>query len=220
VPLAHAPYRVTTVRTGGVEPRIRSANPPLTTVLAYQKLGKENTFYSYGFIVAAATAGVLFVIYLMAGFNPFVGVPLVLALLVAAFLGFGQNRTARELDVIPPIVPLYAYNTNFMVKFADHSLADITVHFQIPRDKGIHTSDYRGCDQTQEFIEQLNRVTENILTPFCLRCPTLPDESVVQEHLHKELVTFQNENFVSVLKVNVPIILPIQPPPQPKTVYV
>ncbi len=119
-----------------MEPRIRGANPPLTTVLAYQKLGKEHTVYTYGFTIAAVVVGVLFLLYLMAGFNAFVAVPLVIALFIAAFFGFAQNRIARQLDVIPPIVPLYAYNTNFMVKFADHSLADITVHFQIPRAPG------------------------------------------------------------------------------------
>lgn len=205
-----------------MEPRIRSANPPLTTAHAYKKLSQEHTFFSYGFKIAAALAGVLLLLYFMTGFNPFVGVPLAIALLTAACFAFGQNSAARQLDLIPPmaIVPLYAYNTNFMVKFADHSLADITVHFQIPRDRGTHTKDYTGSEQPSEFIEQLNRVTENILTPFCLRCPALPDPSVVQDHLHKELVTFQDENCVPVLKVNVPIILPVQPPPQPKAVYV
>jgi hypothetical protein len=203
-----------------VEPRIRGDNPPLTTTLAYRRLGRDNTAYFYGFIVATTLVGVLTLLYFLTGFNVFVGVPLMIALVVAAIFGFGQNRTARELAVIPPIVPLYAYNTNFMVTFADRTLADITVHFQIPRDRGPQTKDYTGAEHPSEFMEQLNRVTENILTPFCLRCPKLPEESVVEEQLHKALVTFQNENCIPVLKVNVPIILPVEPPPKPKAVYV
>lgn len=203
-----------------MEPRIRGDNPPLTTALTYRKLTRDNTFYHYGFIVAAVLVGVLFFLCFLTGWNPFVAVPLVILLFLAALFGFGQNSTARQLDVTPPIVPLYAYNTNFLAPLADGSRLTITIHFQLPAAHQAVMDQYRMTETPSPCMEQLNRVTENLLIPFVFQLTKPPSPGDVEEHLHVNLVRFQNECNLPVLRVNVPLILHSPAVPPKKSVHV
>ena len=84
----------------------------------------------------------------------------------------------------------------------------LPVHFQIPESAS-----------TEKCIEQLNRITENLLTPFFLKFPVWPTTEQVERHLHVNLVRCQNELGLSVLRVSVPFVLPVVPDP-PKGVDV
>jgi len=113
----------------------------------------------------------------------------------------------------PNLPSLHSYNTEFITPLADHTHLVITVFFQIP---AIFPHDPNNPDiplqktyddNRQQVIDQLNRVTENLIIPFCYKRTTPPTPLEVQNYLHLNLVDFQNEYCISVLRVNVPIIL-------------
>lgn len=113
------------------------------------------------------------------------------------------------------LVPVDAYNTDFACPLADHSTVRITVHFQIPRE--LNTG--RDTSSPSHFVEQLNRVTEVKLVTHTQQFSVPPPKEQVEHYLQTELVQFQNENSVSILRVNVPLIIHVHPD-KPKGVHV
>jgi hypothetical protein len=68
-------------------------------------------------------------------------------------------------------------------------------------------------------VEQLNRVTEAKLIDFTQRFTEPPSRSTIEEYLNRELVQFQDENNVPIMRVNIPIAIHVHPD-KPKGVHV
>jgi hypothetical protein len=123
------------------------------------------------------------------------------------------NRQRLELD---------AFSTEFTAPLADRSsIIRITVHFQIPLTLNPHISGSTDRPAPpSRFVEQLNRVAEVKLITYTQRFDAPPSAGEIEEYLNRELVQFQDENAVPILRVAVPFTIPVPPSDKPKGVNV
>jgi hypothetical protein len=183
-----------------VLPKVKGANPPVAYQLKYDQVRTKNQTLRFVFrasITALVLSGLIAIAVALL-FNNYYLALIVLLLMVAAIaLGRAHDRAEAELKITPLLVPLHSFNTDFTAPLADDTTLQVTVHFQIPSSVGD--------------TEQLNRITENILVPFCLPLSKPPVASQIEEHLQTRLVQFQDENNIPVLRVNVPIVFHVRP---------
>jgi hypothetical protein len=203
----------TTLNSDGAGPnatvRIKGENPPRSTIERQLLIRqKKVTYVNYLCIFGGVMLFLMVVCVLSdspAGFVLFG----ILAALGFRFFFYPQGKELfEEADRLKQKLFLDAYNTEFIAPLADRSTLRITVHFQIPRDMN-----------APHFTEQLNRVTEAKLIMYTQRFATPPSRLDIQDCLNRELVQFQDENNVSVFRVDVPITIHVHPD-KPKGVYV
>jgi hypothetical protein len=205
-------------------PRIRGENPVRANVEEARRIEDELSRLSSIETALWITTG-LFVLGFL--FIPdSVSVLSIIAILgIAALVYFGfldreRKQLTMELQAVPLLVPLDAYNTEFVSPLADRSTVRITVHFQVPRAlNSVAPSTYGTPQLPSHFVEQLNRVTEAKLITFTQSFGDPPSRLELEDFLNRELVQFQNENSVPVLRANVPIAIHIHPD-KPKGVNV
>jgi hypothetical protein len=189
-------------------PRIRGENPPPWAVekhLYYRSvLSSLDGFYHLSIVVFFIALLFIFIFHSSL-------VPVIIA--AAAGLGYlltgtQYNHTLETMGDLPAVpTTLHAYPTAFTLLLADNSTTDTVVHFEIPADR-------------QGVIEQLNRVTEKELLIFAADKRTPPEAAAIEDYLHRALVRFQNENQLSVLRVQVTVHLHIKKPEGPGALYV
>lgn len=150
----------------------------------------------------------------------FVGLLVVAVPIVLFYIWVANKR--KQLDQIPLTddkpIPLHAYNTEFLIPLADYSAVAITVLFQVPSHLAAPVHAY-PTPPVPALVEQLNRVTENLLIHLCLRFTTPPSTQQIQDYLETYLVQFQDENHLAVLRLNVPLAVH-KHPDKPKSVHV
>ena len=207
-----------TVNDPNTTRRIKSENPPQ---IRNEQIDSHNASWSmlqtlfYGclalaviLILASAFTGnitVLFIVLIGAGFG------------IKYLVQQEKLLDAQHQKLSEPIF-LDAYNTDFVCPLADRSTIRATVHFQIPRE--LNNPPYGNSTSPSHFVEQLNRVTEAKLIPYTHQFTEPPTRHQLEGYLQVELAQFQDENHVSVLRVNVPLVIHVHPDKPPKEVHV
>jgi hypothetical protein len=206
-------------------PRIRGENPVRANVEEARRIQDELSrlssietalwittgIFVLGFLFIPDSVSVLSIIAIMG----------IAALVYFVFLDRERKELTAELQAVPQLVPLDAYNTEFVSPLADRSTVRITVHFQIPRalSGSAVPTPYGPPPLPSHFVEQLNRVTEAKLITYTQSFEDPPSRLELEDFLNRELVQFQNENSVPVLRASVPIAIHIHPD-KPKGVNV
>jgi len=170
-------------------PRIRGDNPPLASLQIAHDLTHENSDFPLliGLCCFAFAIGIILVFLRW----PSLGA---LCVLIAPYLGYlvykNYSNYRDHAAEFSKIVNLHAYNTEFTSVLADNSLHLTVILFQIP-------TNFQGI------IEQLNRITEGIILRF-VAAKSKPVTGIeLEEHLRTNLVQFQDENKLSVLRLQV-----------------
>lgn len=86
--------------------------------------------------------------------------------------------------------PLYTYTRGFETILANGSKLNLSVCFQIPSER-------------QHLSEELDRVTHKELLLFIKGHLKRPSDDEIRRHLHWELVSFQDENNIPILRVEI-----------------
>lgn len=196
-----------------VMPKIRGENPPRWILDQGKKLRQKIDFIS-ALAWTVAIVGFVFI----AGFamlRMYHSIGFVLLILGACYLAIGSQRKAyaNEADILNQPIYLDAFNTEFICPLSNRSTLRITVHFQIPRELNvaIPASSYYASPPPPHIVEQLNRVTEAKLFVYTQQFSEPPDRPRIEDYLREALVQLQDENNISVLRIEVPIIIPIAP---------
>ena len=123
-----------------------------------------------------------------------------------------SNLVLSDGEYFPRLFELDAYLIEFTAPLADRSTLLISVHFQIPRelDTSIPLS-YGTPPPFSHLVKQLNRVIEVKLITYVQQFTEPPSRLAIEDHLKHELVRFQDENKVAVLRVEVPIAIHVDP---------
>jgi hypothetical protein len=196
-------------------PKIRSDNPPPPTpeqVLKEKQASQKAAFYRR----TSIQAGIAFVVLILLakailGASSWVPMLILLAgFICVTYLMREQDRYSDNVAAAEKPWKMTTYNTEFLVPLATRMYAAITVFFEMPYY-------FDALETTQQ---QLNRVTENILIPYCRPLKDPPDRLDLQELLQHALVQFQNEHGIPILRLNVPIVLHKDLNPPMKTVHV
>jgi hypothetical protein len=105
--------------------------------------------------------------------------------------------------------PLHAYTHSFETILADESKLNLSVCFQIPSER-------------QHLSDELDRITHKELLLFMKRHSKRPSDDEIREHLHWELVSFQDENDIPILRVDITATERpnTDPSPSPGGIYV
>lgn len=200
-------------------PRIKGANPPIANLhVAATLWGEVGDFRTY--FVFALIGCVFGLLFLIAG-QVFLGLLAIGGCGWAAqhFVQEWQKKTDQRAVYTKPI-PLDAYNTEFTCPLADRSMLRATVHFQIPRELNYSApATYTAPAASSHFVEQLNRVTEAKLITYTQDFAEPPSRLEIEKYLNHQLVQFQDENDVRVLRVSVPIVIHVHPD-KPRGVHV
>jgi len=197
------------------ERRIRDQNPPPWKVERAQDLQQKiSVTMNLEKACVVILGGIVFLCLLTGQY--FVAI-IVIALGLAVYPAFRMIRREHQqaAAVFNEQVLLDAYNTEFTAPLADRSMVCITVHFHIPRELNTPINPQAA----PHLVEQLNRVTEAKLVVFTQLLTEPPSRLVIQEYLNRELVQFQDDNHVDVLRVQVPLAVHIHPD-KPKGVNV
>lgn len=196
-------------------PRIRGNNPPPVNVDNHKRLKDEIVLYR-GFAIVIFVAGVIvasllkFISFTSDSWLPIL--LLVTAIGISGLLVYVSDKQVSDLEKIPLIYALDAYNTEFTSPLADRSTLRITLHFQIPRHLNIILpSPYGQQNESPHFVEQLNRITEAKLVRYTQRFTDPPSHLEIEDYLSRELAQFQDENNVPVLRLSVPIAIHVTP---------
>jgi hypothetical protein len=123
-----------------------------------------------------------------------------------------SNLLLSDGEYFPRLFELDAYLIEFTAPLADRSTLLISVHFQIPRE--LDTSlplSYGTPPPFPNLVKQLNRVIEVKLITYVQQFTEPPSRLAIEDHLNHELVRFQDENKIAVLRVEVPIAIHVDP---------
>jgi hypothetical protein len=204
--------------------RIRGENPIQANVEQARRVAEELSRLSNLETALWITAGIFVIGVWVIPDQPSVSSTILIGI-IAAGIYYGlldrqRKECTKEFESIQQLVPLDAYNTEFTSPLADRSTVRITVHFQVPRNlSSVAPSPYGPPSLPSHFVEQLNRVTEAKLITYTQSFTDPPSRLTIEDFLNRELVQFQNENNVLVLRVSVPIAIHIHPD-KPKGVNV
>jgi hypothetical protein len=203
-------------------PTIRSDNPPLANLTEYNRITTEDPQrQDVQLILTAIALCFTFALILVAYaiHRDDLGTIAVFMVVVMIIIGAVKllSKPDDELEKLRAPIPLFSYNVEFTAPLLDNSTIRITVYFQIPRELGGSTQDPKYAVSAS--MEELNRLTENILIRFCKPLDKPPPEAALQDHLSHELVRFQDENKVAVLRIDVPLVI-VVPPERTRSVNV
>jgi hypothetical protein len=193
--------------------KIRGDNPPAVDIPAVQELRSAIT--ARRGLIAACIAGAACAALLShygACTKGIAAFAIILSAVGCGLLAYDHNkiveRFARHVmlqrlvmkdgNYATKFIDLHTYNTEFTAPLADRSTLRVTVHFQIPRN-------------FTPLVEQLNRVAEAKLIVYTQEFFAPPSRLDIEGVLNRELVRFQNENEVPVLRVQVPIAIHVHP---------
>ena len=124
----------------------------------------------------------------------------------------------KEIELISKPFPLDTSHFEFTSPLGDRSTIRITVQFQLPAELTA-TSMYNSHIIPSALVENLNRITESKLVIFTQVFDQPPSRLELQDFLNRELVQFQYENNISIMRVTVPIAIHVHPD-KPKGVNV
>lgn len=187
--------------------RIRGANPPIVPISELSELQRKLTTITVFSAVPVAfiVLGVTHTPYS----SPFwlLGAPAFAIFLFILYRSVSRELTERakvlNVDVKdgglhPQIVPLLVYDAEFTCPLANRSTIVITVHFQVPY-------------SLDPFVRDImSRVVKAKLIMFTQQLANMPERDTVKDFLETDLVQFQDENKISVLRVDVPLIIPVE----------
>ena len=182
--------------------RIRGINPPPELVEAAERHTfdrKAVNFIEYMLMVVAALLGILIA---LAG--SFTGLVVLAILIGVAYIWINSQR--KKLDQLQAAtnlpITLHVYNREFTAPLADNSVVKSNIFFSLPLSMAHKDA-------------QLDTVTEKEFLIFCATKPSPPSAKEIEDHLCTRLVSFQDENQIPVLRVEVSLHLHI-PAPKPK----
>jgi hypothetical protein len=198
------------------EPKIRDQNPPPWKIERAQDLRQKISVTMNLEKACVVILGGIFFLCLLSG-QYFLAI-IVIGIGLTIYPAFRMIRREHQqaAAVFSEQVLLDAYNTEFTAPLADRSMVCITVHFHIPRE---HNIPINSQGTAPHLVEQLNRVTEAKLVVFTQLLTEPPSRLVIQDYLNRELVQFQDDNHVDVLRVQVPLAVHVHPD-KPKGVNV
>jgi hypothetical protein len=184
-------------------PRIRGDNPPRENVQrAADLVDKAESFCSWVVIPTIAIVG-MFLFYGIWDNEPALFVVGLLAGAGAAWFEYpiykGIVNQAAQLN--QPLTP-HVYNTEYHAPLADSSVVKTNIFFTLPLS-------HSNKDQ------QLNTVTEKEFLIFVGTKSSPPTGEELQDHLAKKLLSFQDENQIPFLRVEVSLHIHI-PSAKPK----
>jgi hypothetical protein len=198
-------------------PRIRGDNPPaasreeLLRLHQNARVASAVLYIPFALICAGAILGKLI------GYD-YSTKEAVLLLGCALIFFFGAIKAheyfTQQAEPSRAMLSLDVYNTEFTSLLADNSLLRTTIHFEMPSVLARATS-----GQSSYHVEQLNRVTETILLRFAAAKATPPTAQEIENHLETNLVQFQNEKQIAVLRLKVATNIHILPD-KPKGIHV
>jgi len=196
--------------------KIRDQNPPPWKVERAQDLQQKISVTKNLEKASVVILGALVFLCLLSGQYFFAIIFIALGLTVYPAFKLIRREHQQAAAVFSEQVLLDAYNTEFTAPLADRSMVCITVHFHIPRE---HNIPVNSPGAAPHLVEQLNRVTEAKLVVFTQLLTEPPSRLAIQEYLNRELVQFQDDNHVDVLRVQVPLAVHVHPD-KPKGVNV
>lgn len=207
-------------------PRIKGDNPPKwkkeqSNALAAQirDAHARDTVYLCGGL-AIISAAVLF--HWLAPWSP--GPIFIIFLTAAAAVGiyfFIHDTTltlAKEIELLSKPFALTPVHTEFPSPLSDRSTIRITVQFELPSELAA-TYSYNSQTIQSALVENLNRITETKLVMYTQSFEQPPSRMEIEDFLNRELVQFQDENDISIMRVTVPIAIHVHPD-KPKSVHV
>jgi Ca2+/Na+ antiporter len=215
------------VSSAQTPPRLHGENPPQSMIDQAQKVTarvrESDTIANLSFGIGLMLILAMVVIHFATptSIEPMYGILLVAAAAIVIYYAYRDKREAlqKEVAALPTQVPLDAFNTEFTSPLADHATLRITVHFQIPSNLAqTASSSYQMVPSN--LVENLNRITEAKLIIYTQPFTEPPSREDLEEFLNRALVQFQDENNISVMRVNVPIAIRVQAPEKPKSVNV
>jgi hypothetical protein len=182
--------------------KIRGINPPPELVEAAERHNfdrKAANFTEYVVMAAAALLGVLIA---LAG--SFTGLVVLAIAVGVAYIWINSQR--KKLDQPQPVtnlpMPLHVYNREFTAPLADNSVVKTNIFFSLPLSMSHKDA-------------QLDTVTEKEFLIFCAAKASPPSAKEIEDRLCTRLVSFQDENQIPVLRVEVSLHIHI-PAPKPK----
>jgi|SRR5580704_7223689 hypothetical protein len=198
----------------GFERKIRDQNPPPWKVERAQDLQQKISVTTNLEKACVVILGGIIFLCLVTGQFFFAIIFIALGFAIYPAFRLIRREHQQAAAVFNEQVLLDAYNTEFTAPLADRSMVCITVHFHIPREHNMPIN-----AQAPHLVEQLNRVTEAKLVVFTQLLAEPPSRLAIQEYLNRELVQFQDDNHVDVLRVQVPLAVHVHPD-KPKGVNV
>jgi hypothetical protein len=181
--------------------RIRGVNPPPELVEAAKRHKFDSqavNFIEYALMALTALLGLLIA---LAG--SFTGLIVLAIPMGAAYIwNNSQRKKLDELQVTNLPMTLHVYNREFTAPLADNSVVKTNIFFSLPLSMA-HKDN------------QLDTVTEKEFLIFCATKASPPSGKDVEDYLCRRLVSFQDENQIPVLRVEVSLHIHI-PAPKPK----
>ena len=183
-------------------PRIRGINPPPEKLEEAERWKSEHQNVNaseYLLMVFAAVIGII-----VAFTGSFLGLVLVAIPIGFAYLWISGKR--KQFEQLSPVtnlpIPLHVYNREFTAPLADNSVVRTNIFFTLPV-------------SLARLDAQLDTVTEKEFLIFVATKTTPPSAQEIENHLCSRLVTFQDENQIPVLRVEVSLHIHI-PSQKPK----
>jgi hypothetical protein len=188
--------------TGDTIRRIRGVNPPPELVEAAERHEfdrKAVNFIEYMLMVATALLGVLIA---LAG--SFMGLVVLAVPVVVAYIWINSQREKLDQPQAVTNLPitLHVYNREFTAPLADNSVVKTNIFFSLPLSMSHKDA-------------QLDTVTEKEFLIFCATKANPPSAKEIEDQLCTRLVSFQDENQIPVLRVEVSLHIHV-PAPKPK----
>ena len=193
------------VSTSDTQPRIRGENPPPGNVEKFRNIRNE-IMASRVFAAVVFIGGIVIALiakYFLLPSDSWLPIILILlTIAVSGFLIYFSDNRISELDKFPQLFELDAYNREFISLLADRSTLHTAIHFEMPTHLAMQVP---GVPETQStyHVEQLNRVTETLLVRFVAPMTDPPTRSEIEDHLEINLLQFQNEKRIPVLRLKV-----------------
>jgi hypothetical protein len=207
-------------------PRIKGDNPPLwKKEQANQLQGKIRDANSLDTIYLCGGLAIISAAVLFHWFAPWSPGPMFIIFLTAAaavgiysFINDTRLTLTKEIELLSKTFPLDAQHFEFTAPLSDRSTIRITVRFELPSELTATTS-YNSQTIQSALVENLNRITESKLVIYTQTFEKPPSRLELQDFLNHELVQFQDENNISIMRVIVPIAIHVHPD-KPKGVHV
>ncbi len=183
-------------------PRIRGINPPPEIVEEARSRNFDYQIINWTEYLLMVVAGLFGIVIAVAG--SFSGLVILAIPIGGVYIWINNKR--QQLDQRQPVsqlpIPLHVYNREFTAPLADNSVVRTNIFFTLPV-------------SLARLDAQLDTVTEKEFLIFVATKTTPPSAQEIENHLCSRLVTFQDENQIPVLRVEVSLHIHI-PSQKPK----
>jgi hypothetical protein len=182
------------------DPRIRTENPPISSIVESNRLNASvDKFYNTFIVIGVLSIIVLIVLHFVD--EQYSSPTFVVILWVgAAWFVYSRCNTREKLaaEKLLPL-PAHIYNREYTGLFDDGSTLKTNIFFTLPQ----------SCVHLDS---QLDTFTEKEFLIFVAMKTAPPSAAEIQDHLSQKLLPFQNENLIPFLRVEVSLNIHLSAP--------